>query len=110
MRQVPITAREFDLYAWPALGYQSVDNGGEIDAHVRLLKKFKDVSTPTNETTEGVSPRKLDKDSHTFVLEEDEWGRLKKVITSWISKIAGGVMDEYKVLQDKINGAEQEEA
>lgn len=106
MREVNITSRQFEVFAWPALATQPLDNGGEVDAHVRLLKKFKGASTMLGEGEEGVSARTLDKPVHTFSLEEDEWGRLKKVIQSWLLKIAGGAMDEFKDFQDTVTGAD----
>lgn len=111
MRHVEITRREFRHFVWPSLAYSPVENGGQVDAHVRLLRKVKGSSEPAEETDEGkIAPRELNEDGVTFHLEEDEWGHLKRRLEKWLPSVAGGVLDEFAALQNRLEAAEQFEA
>lgn len=111
MRRIRIDAREFTRFVWPAIGFPPVENGGEVDAQIRLLGMLKPASTPMpvedGDELLGVPGRTLDTDELTLTLEEDEWGRLKKALKEWRTRVAGGVVDEFKALQDRVNDAEQ---
>jgi hypothetical protein len=112
MRTITIGERNFRHFVWPAIAYQPVDNGGEVDSHVRLLRKVKAVSTEVGESSgdNEIVARILDSTESKFCLEEDEWGRMKKCLEKWLPRVAGGVLDTFKDLQDSLKNAEQEEA
>lgn len=110
MRDLRISSEEFRNFVWPAVGFQSVENGGEVDAHVRLLGKLKPVSTPINPDERGISGRQLDTEEIQLSLEEDEYGRLKKALQGIVTDVPGGQLDGFKELQDRLDEVEQYEA
>lgn len=110
MRRIEITNREFRYFIWPALAFTPVENGGQVDAHVRLLGKVKPASEPTAEESEDqIAGRELTSGPLALRLEEDEYGHLKRRLEQWLPRVAGGILDDFKDLQDRLEDLEQVE-
>lgn len=116
MRQVVLTAREFNFYVFRNIALSSCENAHEWECQIRLMKALKDPNITEDvpvteqerkEAAAGNVPsfkfKRLKQSKATFMLEEDEWGMLKARLEAAKVGLSAIATEEYEDLLKKLD-------
>ena len=110
MRQLTVTADQFDTFLFPHVAQSSAKDESEFETALRLMRKIKDpavteevpltaVERQAKENGQRLFPfRRLLGDAHTFVLEEDEHKLLLKRLNERKTSVALLALEEFDEL------------
>lgn len=118
MRQLMLTAREFDGFVFPVVTQgNGAQNDGEWETAIRLVRALKEPSLaedkPYNETEKKaiadgallIKSKVLIEDSAVFLLEEDAITLLERRLRENRKGVPFGVAEDYEALIQKVHNA-----
>jgi hypothetical protein len=120
MRQLTVTARQYEYFLFPYVAGMSADSVDDFETQLRLMRKLKDpaltVEIPLTEEEEEAarrarvstySSRRLLEDQATFMLDEDEWKMAKKRVEAHRTKCTGIAAEDVAELIEVITMAQK---